>query len=830
MQSETQVEFDVPRKFREGDGMLRSDESPAAPSLNAKLEIRPPRTVTRLAVQGMTCHNCARHVTEALQGVNGVLAAHVDLPGKQAEVRWNPALLPDVDALLQAVQAAGFSADLLIGEPSPATARQSWSPLAGWKFNVLVGALALIPLMMGDWILQQGTAPWFHWTAFALALPVQLCCGARFYLGAWGQLKAGRSNMDTLVALGSTTAFFYSVTRLFRGEPGHLYFMESTAIITLISLGHWLESRTSAKAADALKHLLQLAPTTARVVESNGREIAVPVDSLQLNQHVILRPGDAVPTDGLVLEGQSAVDESMLTGESLPAEKFPGAPLYAGTANQNGRLIMRVTATGEATALARIIATVQRAQDSRASIQRLGDRVSSLFVPLVVLVALATGLGWAIVPDSLRQFQSSLAPYLWTAHLPATPLATAVLCAVGVLIVACPCAMGLATPVAIMAGTNAAARRGILIRDGAALEQCGHIQAVLFDKTGTLTQGNLSITDTFDPADVPPRGMDLNVLIAALARSSHHPVSQGLARHYAETAPSANLSACQEHRGLGISATLPPAPSAQGRTTVRLGSLAWLKENGVDLTPAQARADAWSAQGATLVGLAVENRLQRLVALRDTLKPHVAEVIERLAAAGKSVYLVTGDRTVIAHALAQNLGIPADHVFAEVRPEQKNAIVQRLQQGGQRVAFIGDGINDAPALEQADLGIAVSRATDIARESAHIVLLKSDIHAIPEALGLAQATLRVIKQNLFWAFFYNIAAVPLAALGFLSPILCAAAMGFSDLMVIGNALRLRRWKLSPRLFPRGTSTLARWGEDCLSPPGIGPPHSHGSAG
>ncbi len=850
----------------------------------------PPASTTQFAVDGMTCQNCARHVREAAQSIPAVADAHVELATNRLTVRWrttppiSPSLLPSVspspppavpplDALLHAVREAGFEIRALPpADPGHAADPASWSPFKGWRFNVVVGSLATLPLMLGEWVFGLGMNRTFHWTAFALTVPVMLFCGAKFFRGAWHQLRRGQSNMDTLVSLGSTTAFAYSTWGLFAGWHAHLYFMEAAAIITVISIGHWLETIISARAVASLHALLNLAPQTARRLAPDGSETSVPVSTLQLDDRVVLKPGDAIPTDGEVLTGQSAVNEAMLTGESLPVEKSTGAKLYAGTVNQNGRLEMRVTALGEATALARIITIVQHAQNSRASIQKLGDQVSSVFVPIVVVIALGTALWWGLAPDSARAVHAWLAPFLWHSVLPDTALAAAFIQAAAVLIVACPCAMGLATPVAIMAGTNAAARRGILIRDGTALEKSGRITAVLFDKTGTLTQGRITVAATEDlrpPA--PERGrparsgseiqgcdelssdlanaqplrpggprsaaeergrparenpaptgpptpstenlplssahspapirlpISLPALALALAHPSNHPLSQAIATWAKSESASSTTAASasppppaldhwQESRGLGVHARWQSG-------TLRLGSLTWLRESGVTETPvATTFCDHWTAQGSTVLGLAHDTRLFALFALRDTLKPHAADVIAKLLRQGQKVFLVTGDNPRTAAAIAQAAGIPAANVFAEIRPEQKADIVGQLQQRGEQVAFVGDGINDAPALEQADLGIAVSQASDVARESADIILLNADIQAVPEALGLAQATLRTIKQNLFWAFFYNAAAIPLAALGYLSPVLCAAAMGLSDLIVIGNALRLRRWR------------------------------------
>lgn len=740
----------------------------------------------------MNCQSCVRKATAALEAVPGIASAVVSLEEERATIRWQPDATPSSDTIVRALQAAGYEAEPI--RPSTLDSRpSSWSPLSGWLFNVVFGSTVTLLLMLGEWAFRLGMERWFQWAAFGLALPVQAVCGARFYVGAWRQLRVGSSNMDTLVALGSTTAFGFSAWALFTGWHGHLYFMEAAAIITLISVGHWLEARMSAHAASSLKALLNLAPQTARRLDVAGAESEVPVAHLKLADRVALRPGDRVPVDGEVLEGQSAVDEAMLTGESLPVEKSPGAKLYGGTVNQNGRIVFRVTATGDATALAQIIAVVQRAQSSRANIQKLGDQVSAVFVPIVVLVALGTGLWWGLAYESALRTATMLLPFLKLEHFPASPLAAAFIHAAGVLIVACPCAMGLATPAAIMAGVNAAARRGILIRDGAALEKSGRITAVLFDKTGTLTEGKLAVAAVHE---VKPGAEQARELAAALAAPSNHPLSRAVAavcdrRSADDPRPEVGghrppLQDWREVRGAGVEAK-------SAGVILRLGSLRWLAEAGVNAETNPFVAE-WTSQGATVLGLAHGSELLALFALRDQLKAHAAEVVADLQRQGKAVFLVTGDNAQTAAAIAVQAGLPKENVFAEIRPEQKAGIVQQLQARGQRVAFVGDGINDAPALEQADLGIAVARASDVAREAADIILLQSDIQAIPEALGLAQATLRTIKQNLFWAFFYNAAAVPLAALGLLSPVLCAAAMGLSDVLVIGNALRLRAWR------------------------------------
>jgi Cu+-exporting ATPase len=578
-----------------------------------------------------------------------------------------------------------------------------------------------------------------------------------------------------------------------------------------------MEARVSDRAGAALHALLTLAPATARKLVPPAtpaaassaagfdlrtrfsaapakpiaaQETEVPVAALKAGDRVVLRPGDRVPVDGVVLEGESAVDEAMLTGESLPADKKAGAEVFAGTVNLDGRLVMRVAATGADTALAHIIAAVQRAQGSRAHIQRLGDRISNVFVPVIVSVALAAGLWWGLAPASAAAVHDALAGWLWHSHIPPGSAAGFIIAA-AVLIVACPCAMGLATPAAIMAGANAAARRGILIRDGIALEKAGEITAIVFDKTGTLTRGQPVVAAEI--ALAAPPAISFRALAAALARRSHHPLSQAIAALSAEAIA---LDDWREIRGSGVAARLPGAASESGH--VQLGSLRWLGEAGVNLAGGEKFIAEWAPQGATVIGLAAGRTLLGLLAVRDALKPDAAGVVRQLRAQGLEIYLLTGDGALTAAGIAQSVGIAAANVRAGARPEEKAEFVKTLQAQGRRVAFVGDGINDAPALTQADLGIAVSRASDIAREEADIILLKSEIGAVPEALGLARATLRTIRQNLFWAFFYNALGVPLAALGFISPVVCAAAMGCSDLIVIGNALRLLRWRTPGR--------------------------------
>jgi len=700
-----------------------------------------------LKIEGMTCQNCARHVREALQEVPGVAYAEVDLDAGRARVRGE-GRGPEIAALVEAVGRAGFGA-------APDQEEKPKGPAgAGWRLNMILALPVAIILMLAEHALHAPMHGWFGWASFAVTLPVQAICGWRFYKGAWQQMRVGQANMDTLVALGSTAAFALSVYGLlFPGRVHHLYFSEAAMILGLISLGHYLEARASERAAGALEKLMQLAPQTARRLRQDGTEETVPVAALEHGDHVVLSPGDQAAVDGAVIEGESAMDEGMLTGESAPVEKSAGAAVYTGTVNQSGRLVVKVTGLGEESALARIIEVVRRAQGSRAAIQRIGDRVSSIFVPVVVLIAAATALAYGFHGGWER----------------------GIINAAAVLIVACPCAMGLATPAAIMAGTNAAAKNGILVRDGAALEKCGTVTAILFDKTGTLTEGKPRVRQ-FVTIDGNDDGRT-RALAGALAAPSRHPYSQAVAQALGDRRKD-EFTHWQEERGEGVSGEV------SGRKLF-LGSVKALRDRGVDIV-------GMPELGGTVLGLAADGRLLAAIALEDPLKSGAAEVIGRLRGSGLHAYVVSGDRKSVVKSIAAAAGIPPENVFGEVRPEDKAGIVERLQATGERVAFVGDGINDAPALAQADLGIAVMQASDVAREAADILLLNAGIDAVPQALEICRATLRTIKQNLFWAFFYNAAAIPLAAAGVLPPAACAAAMAISDLFVIGNSLRLLR--------------------------------------
>jgi P-type Cu+ transporter len=745
-------------------------------------------TETAFKIDGMTCQNCVRHAREAINNVESVSRVDIDLASGTASVSWRSLDHFESDRVIDAVKAAGFTATIQQDHSTARHSRFTW--LSDWRTSVIVAASALLFFMISEWGLGWHHTTWFPWLAFAVALVVQSYCGSRFYIGAWRQLKMGRSNMDTLVSLGSTAAFFYSTAILISGSKQPLYFMESVGIIAFVSIGHYIESLIAKKASGALESLLALAPSKATLVDSDEVRTLVEITTLKPGQQILIAPGEQVPVDGLVDRGESACDESMLTGESIPVDKSSEDTVYAGTVNLSGQLIVGVTGTGKDTALARIIAVVERAQNSKADVQKLADRISSVFVPIVVIVAIITLLAWIFIPETATAVHLSLASYLWTTSLPSAALAAGVIHFAAVLIIACPCAMGLATPIAIMAGTNVAAKHGVLIRDGHALERSGKVTQVLFDKTGTLTQGKPDLAELTWILDEPDEIKIAQSVLASVASGSKHPLSQAVARTLSKTTNQETLRGWIELPGRGIEAERTPSNGSSNEKW-RLGSLPWLKSEGIDTTSTDDFLTKHSSKGSTVIAFARDQQVIALIALRDQLKPGAKEVLRSLAKMGLEVAMVSGDNRQTAEAIASELGIPKKATHAETSPEKKADLIETLQQSGQAVCFVGDGINDAPALEKADLGIAVRAASDIAKESADIILLQSDIQAIPQALTMSRATLRTIKQNLFWAFFYNSIGIPLAALGFLSPLLCAAAMGLSDLVVVGNALRLR---------------------------------------
>ncbi len=720
---------------------------------DAGYEVPPDRW--ELAIEGMTCATCAGRVERALAQVPGTTRAEVNLATERAVVE-GVGLSPA--ALIGAVRDAGYDAELQNGDVERERARDAAEAARARRELAQVAAAALLTAPL---VLTMAGLALPGWLALVLSAPVQFVIGARFYIAAFKALRAGTGNMDLLVALGTSAAWLYSAWLVASGAGGHTYFEAATVVITLVLLGKWLEARARRSTGSAIRALMSLRPQTARV-ERNGGEIELPAAALVVGDVVVVRPGERLPSDGLLLSGISQVDESLLTGESLPIDKQPGDAVVGGAINGSGLLRIETTAIGEHSLLARIIALVGNAQAKKAPVQRLVDRVAAVFVPVVLACALLTLLGWTLLAG----------------NFPAGLVA-----AVAVLVIACPCALGLATPTALMAGTGAAARAGILIRDVEALERAHRIDTVILDKTGTLTEGRPVVTD------IVPQGISEDALLALAAAAqtgSEHPLARAvLARAAGLTLPP--LGAFQSQPGRGLTAQV-------GGRRVAIGNRALMAAHGVAPSLAAA-AERLEVQGRTVTWIAALEPapvLLGLIAMMDQIRPTAAAAVRRLQAAGIETVLLTGDNARTAQAVAAELGIV--RVLAEVLPEGKAAEVGRLQQAGRRVAMVGDGVNDAPALALADVGIAMGGGADVAMETAGITLMRSDPLLIADALAISRATWRKIRQNLFWAFFYNVLGIPLAGLGLLNPMIAGAAMAFSSVTVVSNALLLRRWR------------------------------------
>jgi len=728
-----------------------------------------PHDEAELRIEGMTCASCVGRVERALQAVPGVLAATVNLATEQAHVSRVRGAAGAAE-LMAAVQKAGYTAHLLnADQPAvpPAPSRD------GWK--VALAALLSAPLvvpMLGDlfgrhWMLDG----WLQWL---LATPVQFWLGARFYRAGWMALRAGSGNMDLLVSLGTSAAYGLSLWLLWQadGAMAHLYFESSAVVITLVLLGKWLESRAKRQTTDAIRSLQALRPETARV-RRDGVDLDVPVAELAVGDLVVVRPGERVAADGQVEDGRSHVDESLITGESLPVAKQAGDRVTGGALNAEGLLLVRTLAVGAESTLARIVRMVESAQAGKAPIQRLVDQVSAVFVPVVVGLALLTLLGWGFVTGD------------WSAG---------VLNAVAVLVIACPCALGLATPAAIMVGTGAAARRGILIKDAQALEIAHAVRVVAFDKTGTLTEGRPQLAAAEPAADAGLTGDALVALAAALQSGSEHPLAAAVLA--AAKQPLAAVSDVQALPGRGIAGVVDGQP-------LQLGSTRLMDESGVARGALESRALALQSEGRTVSWLAGRRgegpwRLLGLLAFGDTLKPGAAAAIATLRGLGLRTLMISGDNAGSANAVGRALGI--DDVRAEVLPEQKAGLVASLRAemvGGGKVAMVGDGINDAPALAAADVGMAMAGeqgGTDAAMQAAGITLMRGDPALVAQAIDISRRTTAKIRQNLFWAFFYNVVGIPLAAFGLLNPVVAGAAMAMSSVSVLTNALLLKRWR------------------------------------
>ncbi|HEY8922084.1 MAG TPA: heavy metal translocating P-type ATPase [Candidatus Limnocylindria bacterium] len=739
-----------------------------------------PLTELSLPVTGMTCASCVTRIERFLGRADGVEAAVVNLATERATVRFDPRRI-DRGGIVAAIEAAGYEvAPTSAGEADTDAAEhvRETERRALLRDAVLATGIGLAMMVVSLW---PGGVPWpmerVNVWMLAPATVVQFVFGRRFLAAAARGLRHGELTMDTLVSLGTLAAYGYSLAITLIGSADPTYFDSAAVIIGLVLLGRWLEARAKSQAAGAIKALLRLRPTTARVLR-DGREADLPIDEVRPGDLLRVRPGERVPADGSIVEGASAVDESMLTGESVPVDKREGDPVTGATMNASGSFVMRVQRVGTDTTLAQIARLVEQAQGSKAPIQRVVDQVTARFVPAVVLVA-AAAFG------------------LWLLLGPEPRLPAALTAAVAVLIIACPCAMGLATPTAIMVGTAKGAEAGILVRDGAALEHAQRITAIVLDKTGTITRGQPSVVE-LQPMTGTSESQLLR-LAAAAERGSEHPLAEAIVRLAAERSvelpPATDFASIS---GGGVQATV------EGRRTI-VGSELLLVEQGVDVQPVEALARETATKGHTPVLVAVDEMAIGVLAIADTVKPESAEAVRRLKAAGLEVWMLTGDRAAVAEAIGAEVGIAPDRILAEVRPGEKAAKIRELQAGGAVVAMVGDGINDAPALAQADLGVAIGTGADVAVEASDITLVGDDLRAVPAAIRLSRATMRTIHQNLAWAFGYNLVLIPVAAgilfplTGWLlSPALAAGAMALSSVSVVTNSLRLRQFRPAER--------------------------------
>lgn len=743
-----------------------------------------------LKLRGMSCASCASSIESAIRNVPGVAQCNVNFGAEQAAIKYNPKQT-SIEDIQHAVEEAGYSSyslqeqEMVTGEDDQEKAARI-AESRDLSRKIIVGGVISLILIIGSLPMMTGLElpfipAWLHnpWLQLILTVPVQFWCGYGFYIHFWKAFQRHAATMDTLIALGTSAAFFYSLFAtifpdffLNQGLMPEVYYEIAAVIITMILLGEWFENRAKGKTSEAIRKLMGLQARDARVIR-DGQEIDVPINEVQIDDIVLVRPGEKIPVDGEIISGTSTIDEAMVTGESIPVKKQPGDEVIGATINKTGSFKFKATRVGADTVLAQIVKLVQDAQGSKAPIQRLADQVTSWFVPAVIAIAISTFILWFVIMGNIS---------------------LAMITTVGVLIIACPCALGLATPTSVMVGTGKGAENGILIKGAESLELAHNIQTIVLDKTGTITQGQPTVTDYATVRGITD-GAELKLLAeaAAVERNSEHPLAEAVVKY----AQSQNLNFGEATDFEAIAGS-----GVQGIVSdllVQIGTARWMSELGIQTEALQSHKDAWEAQGKTVVLIAIDGQLEGVMGIADAIKPSSPAAVKALRRLNLEVVMLTGDNRKTAEAIAREVGII--RVEAQVRPDQKAAKVKQLQQEGKIVAMVGDGINDAPALAQADVGIAIGTGTDVAIAASDITLISGELQGIVTAIQLSKATIRNIQQNLFFAFIYNVLGIPIAAgvlfplIGWLlNPIIAGAAMAFSSVSVVTNALRLRNFK------------------------------------